>query len=207
MEPEPITKPRRGGRPLSFDRAAALKKAMMLFWRHGFETTSVADLTAAMGISPPSLYAAFGDKKRLFLEAVDLYMGGGPDRAAAMIAGAPSARAAAEGLLRTAAEVLTGEDTPPGCLVTSAAASASTAAADVQEALASIRRAVEAALRARIAVDIAAGVLPADADAATLAKLCLTLTQGMSTQARDGAGRDQLFAVVDLALAAWPAGG
>jgi AcrR family transcriptional regulator len=67
---------RRLGRPLSFDREAALEKAMLAFWRHGYEGTSLAELTAAMEVTPPSVYAAFGDKKHLFLEAVDLYLSG-----------------------------------------------------------------------------------------------------------------------------------
>ena len=71
-----VARPRRAGRPLSFDRDAALNQAMLLFWRHGYESTAVSDLTAAMGVTPPSLYAAFGDKKRLFLEAVALYLSG-----------------------------------------------------------------------------------------------------------------------------------
>lgn len=205
MKPEPSIKPRRGGRPLSFDRAAALRRAMLLFWRHGYEGTSVADLTSAMGITPPSLYAAFGDKKRLFLEAVDLYTGGGTATAAGLIAAAPTSRAAALDLLRAAAVVLTGEETPPGCLLTSATASCSAGAADVQEALASIRRAIEAALRARVAADVAAGALPPGTDAAALAKLCVTVIQGMSTQARDGASREDLLPLVELAMRAWPA--
>src|SRR5690606_1214187 len=93
---------RRTGRPLSFDRDAALVSAMHLFWRHGYEATSVADLTRAMGITPPSLYAAFGDKRRLFLEAVHRYLGG-LEAIERSIADAPSARDAARDLLVAAA--------------------------------------------------------------------------------------------------------
>ena len=90
--------PRRTGRPLSFDRAAALRQAMLAFWRHGYETTSVAELTAAMGISAPSLYAAFGDKRQLFLEAMRLYAGDPADMARA-IGEAPTAYGAARELM------------------------------------------------------------------------------------------------------------
>ena len=170
---------RRVGRPLSFDRDVALRQAMLLFWRHGYETTSIADLTAAMGISAPSLYAAFGDKRRLFLDAVRLYAGD-PEDAARAIAQAPTARAAATALLRDAAAAFTGADTPPGCLVASAAATGSAAAAEVREALAAIRGGVEAALRARILRDVEEGRLPQGTDAAALAALTVAVVQGLS---------------------------
>ena len=76
MESTGHTPRRKAGRPLSFDRQAALHQAMLLFWQHGYEATSLSGLTAAMGVTPPSIYAAFGDKKRLFLEAVAHYLSG-----------------------------------------------------------------------------------------------------------------------------------
>jgi AcrR family transcriptional regulator len=144
---------RKTGRPLSFDRAIALEQAMLTFWRHGYETTSIADLTTAMGITPPSLYTAFGDKKRLFLEAVQLYAGD-PEAMAQTIADAPSAYDAARDMLIGAATAFTDEATPPGCLLASATASGSAASADVQRAVADIRQAIAARLRGRIARDI-----------------------------------------------------
>src|ERR1700712_5218443 len=93
---------RRTGRPLSFDRAEALQKAMLLFWRHGYESTSLSDLTKGMGITPPSLYAAFGDKKQLFLEAVGQYLSG-PMTSARIIDDAATVQDAAWGLLTSAA--------------------------------------------------------------------------------------------------------
>lgn len=194
---------RRTGRPLSFDRDAALRAAMLLFWRHGYETTSVADLVAAMGITPPSLYAAFGDKRRLFLEAVRLYAGDGSDTERA-IAGAPSAREAAHALLRAAAARFTGEGTPPGCLLASATASGSAASADVQAEVAAVRRRTEDTLRARAERDVAEGRLPPGTSAAALAAVTMAVMQGLSVLARDGAGRDKLLAVVEQAMQAWP---
>jgi len=187
---------RRTGRPRAFDREAALHTAMLLFWRHGYEATSLADLTAAMGISPPSLYAAFGDKKALFRAAVERYLAG-PVTSASLIATAPSARAAAAALLQAAAVGFTGADTPPGCLLATGAISCSTAAADVQGELAAIRRAVEATLRDRIVAD---GLPQADA----LAAHVMAVIQGMSTLARDGASQGRLLAVAEVALAGWP---
>ena len=124
-----IATPRRKtGRPLSFDRDAALEKAMLVFWRHGYETSSITDLTGAMGITAPSLYTAFGDKKQLFLEAVRRYAGD-PEASRIAIESAPTAHDAARTLLFGAAAAYTGNETPPGCLLASATASGSAAVA------------------------------------------------------------------------------
>ena len=184
---------RRPGRPLSFDREAALAKAMHLFWEHGYETTSVAELTSAMGITPPSLYTAFGDKKRLFLEAIDRYTNGGA--AIGLIQDAATARDAALAMLRGSAVAFTGDDTPAGCLLASAAVSGSDAAADVRGHLASVRLEIETALRDKASADVSAGRLPADTNA-----------QGMCTLGKDGADRSKLLAIAETALRTWPSG-
>ncbi|RYE74055.1 MAG: TetR/AcrR family transcriptional regulator, partial [Hyphomicrobiales bacterium] len=116
---------------------------MHLFWRHGYEATSVADLTRAMGITPPSLYAAFGDKRRLFLEAVERYLGG-LEAVERSIASATSAYDAARNLLVSAVIGDTGNDTPPGCLLASSLVTSSTEADAVREALADMRRRMSA---------------------------------------------------------------
>jgi AcrR family transcriptional regulator len=184
------------GRPLSFDRDAALRAAMLLFWRHGYESTSLADLTHAMGITPPSLYAAYGDKKRLFLAAVDVYANG-PQNAHQIIRQAGSARDAAQGMLMAAAVGYTGADTPPGCLLATGAISCSVSARDVQQALAAIRLGITQALAQRMAAE---GVVRAHTRAAHV----MAVIQGLSTLARDGGTRDELLAVVDMTMAAWP---
>ncbi len=195
---------RKAGRPLSFDRDRALHRAMLLFWRHGYEGTSLSALTAELGVTPPSIYAAFGDKKRLFLEAVALYRTGGTT-AAPTTDDAPTAREAICSLLHQAAAGFTGPDTPPGCLLASAAISGSEQSADVQAELASIRVGIEAQLRHRIAGAVEAGELAASTDPAALAGLVMAVIQGMSTLARDGAGRAHLLAVADAAMLAFPA--
>ena len=136
------------GRPRSFDRELALTTAMRLFWRHGYEGTSLNALTTAPDVTPPSIYAALGDKKRLFRDAVRLYSAGGA-ASANIIDGAATARAAAEGPLRAAAQGFTGPDTPPGCLMASAATSGSARSADVRAELAQLRGNVEQHLRRR----------------------------------------------------------
>lgn len=194
---------RRPGRPRSFDRDVALRNAMLTFWRHGYESSSIADLTTAMGISTPSLYTAFGDKKHLFLEAARLYSGD-PEAVNAAVCAASSAYLAARDLMMAAACAYTGEDTPRGCLLASATASGSAASADVQRAVADIRRAVQQGLKARIERDVSERRLPPETDAAGLSGLVMAVMQGMSVLARDGAGRADLVAIVRVTLQAWP---
>lgn len=176
---------------------------MLLFWRHGYEATALSDLTAAMGVTSPSIYTAFGDKRRLFLEAVGLYLSG-PATPERLIDDAPTAQDAARALLEAAATGFTGEDTPPGCLLASAAISCSAEAADVQNELAAIRRRIEARLAAKVTAAINAGRIPAEADADGLAGHVMAVIQGMSTLARDGATREKLMRVAAVAMKAWP---
>ena len=177
---------------------------MLAFWAHGYETTSIGDLTKAMGITAPSLYTAFGDKKGLFLEAARLYAG---DMVAigSAIDAAPSSLEAARSILEGTVVTFTGNETPPGCLLASSTATGSAAAADVREAVAGYRRDLRDRLAARIERDKADSLLPRDANAVALADLVIAVIQGLSVLARDGANRPALQAVVDAALQAWPA--
>jgi AcrR family transcriptional regulator len=195
--------PRKSGRPLSFDRNVALESAMRVFWQHGYEATSLAELTSAMGVTPPSIYAAFGDKKKLFLEAVHLYLSG-PITSDSIIKDAATAREAAVGLLRASAMGFTGADTPRGCLLASSAISCSAAAADVQSELAAIRRRIEARLKDKIVRAVKSLEMPVDANADALAAHIMAVIQGMSTLARDGASRKKLLRISDAAMLGWP---
>lgn len=203
MEVTERTERRRTGRPLSFDREAALEQAMLAFWRHGYETTTVADLTAAMGITAPSLYAAFGDKRRLFLEAMRRYAGD-PAELERRLAAAPTARDAVRDMLATAATAFTGASTPRGCLLASATASGSEASADVRSAVSEVRRDIATYLVDRIDRDVETGMLPASTNAAALSDLILTVVQGMSVLARDDVPRERLLALAEQAMSAWP---
>ena len=194
---------RKTGRPLSFDRDAALQQAMLTFWRFGYETTSIVDLTTAMGVTAPSLYTAFGDKKRLFLEAAHRYAGD-PEVIARAIDGAPAAYDAAREMLTAAATAYTGDTTPKGCLLASATASGSASSAEVQRAVANIRQRIEACLRARIERDVSADVLPPGTNAVALAGVIMAVIQGMSVLARDGTARAALLAIAEQTLRAWP---
>jgi AcrR family transcriptional regulator len=202
-ETNPVTPTRKKGRPLSFDREAALHQAMLLFWRHGYEATSLNDLTSALGVKPSSIYTVFGDKKRLFLEAVGRYLSG-PVTSESIIAHAPNGRDAARGLMQASARGFTGSDTPAGCLLASSAISCSHAASDVRDELAAIRRGIEARLREKIVSSVKSGMLPVNTNAEALAGLTMAVIQGMSTLARDGATRDKLLLMVDAAMQAWP---
>ena len=204
---ETILAPRRKiGRPLSFDRDAALEKAMLAFWESGYETTSISDLTAAMGVTAPSIYAAFGDKKRLFLEALRRYAGD-PDDLEKAFASAPTARQAVADMIENAARLFTGEFTPRGCLLASAVATGSKDASDVRDAAAHERRVVRSIIVKRIESDIERGVLPIATQAEVLADLALAVTQGMSVLARDGADQDTLLAVAHASMAGWQSHG
>ena len=194
---------RKPGRPLGFDRDAALRQAMLLFWRHGYEATSVSDLTKVMGVTPPSLYTAFGDKKRLFYEAVQLYSSGAVT-AESIIDEASTAREAAAGLLQASAIGFTGANTPSGCLLASAAVACSSGAEDVRKALASIRLGIEERLRHKINADRSLAKLRPKVDADGLAGHTVAVIQGMSTLARDGASRQKLLSVAATAMLSWP---
>jgi AcrR family transcriptional regulator len=193
------------GRPRGFDREAALDKAVLAFWAHGYEATSIADLTREMGINPPSLYAAFGDKRALFSECVERYAqvyGAVGDEA---FASGATARDAVEALLRALAVAHSDPGHPPGCLIMTAAENCSARSADVQTELRDRRTAGERAIADRIAADVTAGRLPRDTDSPGLASFVVAIMHGMSARARDGAGRTELEGIAAQAMRAWPA--
>jgi len=195
-------KPR--GRPLSFDRDQALEQAMHVFWQHGYEAASVSELTAAMGITAPSLYAAFGDKEHLFLEAIERYATGPGSGHPRALEEEPTAYLAIKRCLEEAADELTCHSHPKGCMVVQAATNCSKASAHIQAALAKRRAASDAGMRCRIEHGIRNGELPADVDALALANFYTTVLRGMAMLATDGASRDSLLATAAVALKAWP---
>ncbi|MFF9015780.1 TetR/AcrR family transcriptional regulator [Streptomyces sp. NPDC014870] len=190
------------GRPRSFDRLTALEQATMAFWEHGYETTSVADLTRAMGISAPSLYAAFGDKKALFEEVVEAYAVSYGAYGGRAFEEEPTARGALGRMLREAAGIFTDPAHPRGCLMISAATNCSNP--EVEQTLRERRARNLASFEARIRRGVDAGELPACTDTGTLARLYGAVLQGMSQQARDGATRAELEAVAEAAMRSWP---
>ncbi len=194
-------KPR--GRPRSFDRDAALAAAMEVFWRKGFEATSISDLTEAMGINPPSLYSAFGDKERLFLEAIESYQ---QNRGfSCPYADEPTARGAIERLLIYLANDLTESSHPRGCLMMMAAATSANTSVALQKVLTQKRLAARDHMRLRIKRGIEEGDVPAGTDVSALSDFYSTIITGMSLQARDGATRKSLLATVEQSMQIFPA--
>ena len=193
------------GRPPTFDRDHALTAATLLFWERGYEATSIGDLTAAMGIRPGSLYAAFGDKKSLFKEAVHAY---GRSPAGAFVAEAlteeSTAKAAFTRILGEAAAVYPDPGHPPGCLTISAATNVTLQDADIAQFLRDLRNANLAAFEERLHTARHERELPATADPVALAGYFGTVIQGMSQRARDGATTAQLTQTAQIAMAAWP---
>lgn len=189
------------GRPRSFDRDDALKRAMMLFWKYGYDATSLSALTEAMGIGAPSLYAAFGDKRALFKEALNHYMTTyGSFMRAFQDEGDP--RAAIERMLVEAAAMFTSADHPPGCMVITAATNCAPGSAAVEKRLRTIRASTVVALEEKIASGRRGSA--SHANARILALFFSATLQGMSAQARDGASREELEAIARAALRAWP---
>ena len=191
------------GRPREFDVDLALDRALHVFWKSGYEGASLPELTKAMGINRPSLYAAFGNKEQLFRKAMDRYTAGQTAYACAALR-EPTARSVVERLLRGTVDALSDPRHPPGCLAVNGALSCSTAAEPVRQELSNRRLAAEGELRRRFERAAGEGDLPPGAVPADLARYIATVTQGMSVQATGGATREDLTKVVDLVLMAWP---
>jgi AcrR family transcriptional regulator len=188
-----VARPR--GRPRSFDREKALDVALREFWARGFDAVSIAELTSAMGITAPSLYAAFGDKKSLFREVVTLYQATYGAFFAQALTAEPSVRDGVHRALRAAAAEYTNPEHPPGCLIIGAAVNCTTDSADIADLLREHRAANAESLRHRV---------EAEAAPVQLALLAGVILEGMSQHARDGATTEELLEVAEAAMAAWP---
>jgi AcrR family transcriptional regulator len=191
------------GRPRSFDRDKALDRALQVFWRKGYEGASLSDLTAAMRIERPSLYAAFGDKAGLFRKVLDRYQEG----PAGYIRDAlqePTARRAVERLFRDTIDASTDAHNPRGCLLVQGALACGNEPDCVRRDLISRRAAGESLLRRRFQRAKGEGDLPADADPAALARFIITILHGMAVRSASGTTRRELQGIADLALRAWP---
>lgn len=191
------------GRPRAFDPELALERALRLFWEKGYEGTSLSDLTEAIGINRPSLYAAFGDKESLFLKALDRYSEG---RAADLkdALAQPTARAVVERFLGKVAEVLGDSGNPRGCLLVHGALSCGAGADPIRRELILRRKDIEVELRRRFKRAKSDGDLPAEASPSDLASYVATVAHGMAVQAAGGASRSELQRIVQLVVRAWP---
>jgi AcrR family transcriptional regulator len=196
--------PKPRGRPRGFDRDEALESAMRLFWSRGYEATSISDLTHAMRITSPSLYSAFGDKKRLFLEAVQRYEQAAGCFARKALTEEPTAELAIRRLLLDALKSFTDPKNPKGCLIVLGATNCTVEATDIFEAVAERRRNAESAVRARIAAGQKAGELSDNADVDALTGVITATLYGLALKARDGAPRARLYRIVENLMVMWP---
>jgi AcrR family transcriptional regulator len=192
------------GRPREFDADKALDRALKVFWRKGYEGASLPDLTKAMGINRPSLYAAFGNKEALFRKAMERYIEGPAGHVAEALR-EPNARAVVERLLRGSIDLVTDPRNPRGCFMVQGALACGDTAARVRREMVKRRDAGVAALRERFERAVAEGDLPSDANPADLARFVATLMHGLAVQAAGGATREELKRVAKIALKSWPA--
>lgn len=194
------------GRPREFDIEKALDTAGELFWRKGFEGTSLSDLTGAIGITPPSFYFAFKSKEALFKQVVDRYQCGQQVNFFAEALNQTTPLAVAERVLYGLADSYTSKLHPPGCLVLNCSLPCSDETEDsVRHELAELRKAARIELRKRFKRFKSSGALPGDADPDDLARYVFTIAWGMAVEAQSGASQDDLHRIVKLALKSWPA--
>jgi AcrR family transcriptional regulator len=206
MTANETTATRNRGRPRAFDREAALAKATRLFWEKGFEATSITDLTEAMGIGSPSLYAAFGSKEALYAEALTYYNETNEALIWAGFRAARTAREAVKALLMDSAAVLTGSvvDIPLGCMV-SLSSVGSEGHAELGELVRTARAVTLDLLKRRLTQAVSSGEIPASTDIHGLGRFVQTVQNGMSILARDGASRSELESVAEVSMLGWDA--
>ena len=198
-----LTEKRLPGRPREFDRNTALRAAMLVFWRQGYEGASLADLTEAMEISKPTLYAAFGDKEGLLREAVRMYLGLRAEEYAAAL-NLPTVREVAEAWLRLTGGVRNEAGVPPGCLLVQGALVGSQASRMIQEEIASIRNEGTRQLEQRFLRAKREGDLPGIWEPAPLAQYLSALASGLAVQSSGGVSPEVLNEAVDQVMTNWP---
>lgn len=185
------------GRPVAFDYETALQNAMHAFWQHGYEGTSMSTLMAAMDMNKASIYAAYGSKEALFKKALERYVQGPASFLAASLA-QPTAVAVVQLMLSQAAQMLTDQSHPVGCLVTQGALACSDESADIKTLLGGYRQMLEQQLAQRFRRAVSEQDLLATTDPVVLAKLVMTVHQGMVVQAVGGATQAELFNVAAM---------
>jgi AcrR family transcriptional regulator len=187
------------GRPISFDKDAALEAAMLLFWERGFEGTSMADLTQAMGLNPSSIYAAFGDKHALFQLAVKRYM-----EKRAQYAGKaleePTLERVVRALFDSTVAFLTAPGHPPTCMTLSGAVGCSVDATPARDIMTEIRKQNEAVMRERFIKAQRSGELPKDVNVDDYTRYLSTIIAGLSIQAANGSTKAELKRTAQMAL-------
>ncbi|HBX0026127.1 TPA: TetR family transcriptional regulator [Klebsiella pneumoniae] len=203
------------GRPKVFDRDAALDKAMTLFWQHGYEATSLADLVEATGAKAPTLYAEFVNKEGLFRAVLDRYISrfAAKHEAVLFAEGKSVDRALRDYFTavatcftskETPAGCFTSKETPAGCFIINTSAALAASSTDIANTIKSRHAMQEQALTQFLQQRQAQGELPAGRDVAQLAQFLNCVLQGMSISAREGADFDKLMQITDTTLRLWP---
>ncbi|HWL10882.1 MAG TPA: TetR/AcrR family transcriptional regulator [Planctomicrobium sp.] len=192
-----------GGRPRQFDPEVALDQAMEVFWRKGYEGTTLPDLTGAMGINRPSLYATFGSKEALFEKVVERYLNG-PAGHLKQALSQPTARQVVEAIFDVEKRNLIQKDRPQGCLVVQAALSCGDGAQAIQKLLSDHRNSFQELLKDRFEQAISEGDLPSGANPAVLAREICALNYGLAVLSADGATSEELSTVTKQFMVNWP---
>lgn len=195
---------RKRGRPRLLDREEGLDIASMLFWEHGYEGTSIADLTKAMGVTPPSLYATYGSKEELYRQSLDHAIARDAMRRSEALQGEMTAYEALAFYLHDVAQGISDPAKPKGCMVSTAVLQHAEGSESVARDVAARREASIQMVKARFDRAVAEGELPSKTDTDSLARFYGAVVQGMSAQACDGACTDTLKRLVEIALSAWP---
>jgi AcrR family transcriptional regulator len=195
MEP----KSRKTGRPIGFDKDMALERAMLLFWKRGFEGTSMADLTEAMGLNPSSIYAAFGDKHALFSLAVERYLQTRAQYAVKALE-QPTLEKVIRALFNSTVAFLTTPNHPPTCMTLGGAVGCGVEASPARDIMTEIRRQNESAMRERFLLAQKRGELSKDVNVSDYTRYLSTIIAGLSIQAANGSTRAELKRTAQMAL-------
>src|SRR6201998_2126365 len=187
------------GRPIGFDKDAALEAAMLLFWERGYEGTSMADLTQAMGLNPSSIYAAFGDKHTLFQLVVKRYMELRAQYAVRALE-EPTLERFIRALFENTVAFLTTPGHPPTCMTLAGAVGASLDATPPRDLMPAIRKQNQAALKERLLKARKSGELPKEINVEDYARYLSTIVAGLSIQAANGSTKTELNRTAQMAL-------
>lgn len=195
------------GRPRTFDRHAALACAMEMFWQKGFDGCAISDLTTAMNINSPSLYAAFGSKEDLFREAIDLYGTIEGEATRAALTGPRNIRDALGKMLKRSVDMFTRGPQPRGCMVMLGALNVSADQKELRSLLHKRQKQILDLIARRMAMAVDDGEIAASVDINGLSMMCAALFTGLAVHAHDGAGRARLNSAIDAFIATLPVTG
>ena len=192
------------GRPRKFDKDLALDIAMKVFMQKGYEATSITDITEALGINRPSVYAAFGNKEALFAQALGRYIQGPIAYLGEVLSEKTSREVVRQLLMKSVDLIVSSAEQPRGCLAVQSSISSELAAAGIQQHIVNGLHQIELNIKHRFERAIEEGDLPKDTDAWMLTKYVTTLHKGLSIQATNGANAEELRGIVEVALNCWP---